>query len=166
MKEKDVFSSEEDTNEDTDIFVSKSQEEKVTDEWVIPSDEVVFKLNGKEQEKKSKIDIGKASISVFMTDMLRKMGIKSCIVMIDGKLLLQKDAVKTNFDKIDIVNIVTISEGNIPVNKEPKKTDIPKPAPTKMHTHVGRVGSHLKIDKHINPTAQKAHDKAMEDEVK
>lgn len=154
-EENDVWGSE----EPKDIFRSEQSEEKTTDEWIIPSDEITFLLNGKEQEKKNKKDIGNINVFEFMTNMLRKMGIKTCTIVVDGKTLLQKDAAKTNFDRIDTINVVTEPIKSKPV---PDKILLEKEEKsTKHHQHPGIVGFHLKTDIHRNPEAQKAHDKVM-----
>lgn len=161
---KEIWGSE----EPEDVFRIEIPEKKIVTEWNIPSIQVAFLMNGEPLETKDKTIIGKISVSTFMTNMLRKLGIKTCTLMVDGKVLLQKDASMVYFDNIETIDIVTdkskLKSESVSKPKEIQEKE--EQTKTKNHIHAGIVGYHDKINKHSNPEAQKAHRRAVVEEQK
>lgn len=148
MTDKDIWTSEE--SEENDVWETKSKE------WIVPSMEIVFRIDGKDVEHIEKKIITKPFREVVFDVMKKHKVTTAHSVHVDGKPCYVKEAGMVVMKDISIVDIFT---------KEQVKSVKPIPPTTqKYHTHAGLSGepySHLINEKHKNMQVKDAHNKTM-----
>lgn len=133
--------------------------ESTSEEWNVPSEDIVFRVDGLEVDNIYKEEIDSSFKEIVLSVMKEHDIDMATSVKVEGRPLLIKDADKVDIEKVSFVDIYTKLE--VKPETLAKKLE-EKGSSQKYHTHMSSSGgtySHLITEHHKDAKVRAAHNK-------